>query len=58
MAWQVNQLADAVEQTTSYIRRLLRDGTIKGEKFGRDWAIPDDEAEKYIASVKAKAAKS
>ncbi|MCA9333929.1 helix-turn-helix domain-containing protein [Candidatus Saccharibacteria bacterium] len=36
--------------TPSYIRRLLRNGTIKGVKFGRDWFTTAEAIQTYLAT--------
>ena len=48
MPWTVKELAEAADVTTGYIRRLLIEGKIEAGKFGRDWAIPEEEAKKYL----------
>lgn len=41
------EAADVIGCTESYVRRLLRDGTIRGRKLNeRAWAIPQSEAER------------
>ncbi len=50
--WTVKRLSEWAHQTPSYIRRRLREGFIKGDKPGRDWTIPDEEAEKYLEYLK------
>ena len=47
--WTTKELAEeaGVEQAT--IRQLLIAGSIQGTKHGRDWAISDDEAQRYLA---------
>ena len=43
------QLAERVGVSASYISRLCRQGRIKASKpGGRDWLIPDDEAERWL----------
>ncbi len=47
--WTTKELAEHAGVTDGYIRQKLIAGEIKGEKFGRDWAIPDEEAERWLA---------
>jgi len=56
--WTVNDLANKAAQggrpvTTSYIRRLCRQGRkndgIDAGKLGRDWAIPQAEAQRFLS---------
>ena len=35
--------------TPSYIRRLLREGTIEGVKFGRDWLTTEKAIREYLS---------
>ena len=46
--WTTNRLAKAADVNPSSIRRLLAAGKLKGAKLGRDWIIPDDEAQRYL----------
>ena len=47
----VIQAADQAGCTVSYVRRLLRNGVISGEKFGeRAWVIPINQLEKLKSS--------
>lgn len=46
--WNTDQLAEASGLDVSYIRRLLRDGDIKGSKVSRDWIIPNNEALRWL----------
>lgn len=49
------ELAQEAGLTVSYIRRLLRNGIIKGEKpGGRDWLISDDEAKRWLEEKRQK----
>jgi len=47
--WTTKELAEAAGVDVSYVRRLLLQGKIRGEKFGRDWAISDDVAKSWLA---------
>lgn len=49
--WTVEKLAKEASFTEGYIRRLLRNGVIKGEKFSYIWKIPEEEALKYLESL-------
>jgi len=42
------QLAERAGVTQAYIRQLCIRVVIKAEKPGRDWLIPDDEAERWL----------
>ncbi len=46
--WTVEKLAKRADMTTGYIRRLLRNEVIKGEKFAHVWRIPEEEALKFL----------
>jgi len=46
--WTTNRLAKAADVNPSSIRRLLAAGKLQGAKLGRDWIIPDDEAQRYL----------
>lgn len=47
----VVQAANQAGCTVSYVRRLLRNGVISGEKFGeRAWVIPINQLEKLKSS--------
>jgi excisionase family DNA binding protein len=35
--------------TTSYIRRLLREGTIEGVKIGRNWLTTEEAIREYLS---------
>jgi len=52
--WTAQQLAEAAGVNDSYIRRLLIDGKLRGQKFGKVWAIPDDVATTWLTTRKAK----
>lgn len=56
--YTVTQAANLVGVTTSYVRKLLRDKEISGEKLGeRAWLIPANEMEKLNNSPTGKAGK-
>ncbi len=52
--WTTKELAEAAGVDASHIRLLLIDGKLKGSKVGRDWTIPDAEAQRFIAERKAR----
>ncbi len=52
--WSTKQLAEAAGVTDAYIRRLLIDGRLDGYKLGREWLIPEEEAQRFIAERKAR----
>jgi len=53
VAWTTAQLANATGLTQRYIRRLVKQGQIKGEKIARDWIVPDEEADRFIKQRQA-----
>lgn len=46
--WTTMDLAERAGVTDAYIRSLLIEGVIKGEKFGHIWAISDEEAARWL----------
>lgn len=47
--WTTNDLAAAVGVDPARIRQLLIDGReLHGYKIGRDWAVPDYEAKRWL----------
>lgn len=51
--WTTSQLAEEARKrgkrvTSEYIRQLCSSGEIRAEKPGRDWLIPDREAQKWL----------
>ncbi len=46
--WTTKEIAAAAGVTEGYIRRLLGQGRLKGYKKGRDWLIPDEEAQRWL----------
>jgi excisionase family DNA binding protein len=46
--WTVQELAQKAGVTDGYIRRLLIDGELKGEKFGTQWMIRRREVERFL----------
>lgn len=47
--WTSRELSKAAGVDPSRIRQLLLAGRLKGKKLGRDWLIPDEEAQRYLA---------
>jgi excisionase family DNA binding protein len=47
--WSVEELAEAVSLTPRRIRQMCAAGEIQAQKVGRDWVIPDGEAQRAIA---------
>ena len=45
----VEEVANALKAHVSTITRAIRDGRIKGIRVGKNWRIPNDEAERVIA---------
>ena len=48
--WSVTELAKAAGVTTQYIRLLLSEGKIVGQKAGNQWVISDSEAKRFLIS--------
>ena len=49
MAVTPSELAERANTTTRYVQQLCRQGRIKATKpGGRDWLIPDEEAERWL----------
>ena len=49
------QLAEKAEVDVSYTQRLCRQGKINASKpGGRDWLIPDEEAERWLKGRRRK----
>lgn len=47
--WNTTELAQAAGLSDAHIRRLCIAGKLQGEKFGRDWAIPAEVGEAFLA---------
>jgi len=45
--YSVKEAADALNVTVQYIRKMLRDGSIHGEKIGETWIIPCEIIDNY-----------
>lgn len=48
--YTVTELAEAAGVSDSYIRRLVRDGRIAGELYGKTWLVPADVGRAWLAS--------
>lgn len=53
-SWSTTELARATGKTAAGIWFLIKTKKIKAVKIGRDWRIPDDEANRYIKEVQGK----
>lgn len=47
--WTPRTLAEAADVTSSYIRYLLTNGTLRGQKMGGVWLIPYEEGQRWLA---------
>jgi hypothetical protein len=47
--WTTNDLAKAAGVTPQFIRQEIWAGNIECQKVGRDWAIPAEEARRWLA---------
>lgn len=43
------QAADLLGYTVQHVRRLVRSGTLRGIKHGRDWVVEKTSVEQYLA---------
>lgn len=50
--WTTKELAGQAKVSDRYVRQLLENGVIKGEKRGRDWSIPASAAREWLESRK------
>jgi len=48
--WDTITLARAAGVTATYIRYLLSQGTLQGEKFSRVWRISYEEGQRWLES--------
>jgi len=48
--WSVRELAERAGVSGAYVRQLLLAGKLKGTKFANAWAIPNDEAVRFLVS--------
>ena len=46
--WSVKDLAREAGVSGAYIRRLLADGRLRGEKLGGGWVVRDAEARRWL----------
>ena len=46
--WTTKELAQEVGVDPSRIRQVLLSGELQGRKHGRDWAIPDEEVQRWL----------
>ena len=46
--WTTNDLAKKAGVDPATLRQYLIEGRIQGVKHGRDWAISDEEAQRYL----------
>jgi len=51
--WTTQTLAKAAGVTDSYIRLLLTQGQLRGEKFGYMWLIPYEVGQRWLDERKA-----
>ncbi len=42
--------AQRLEYTVQHVRRLVRDGKLKGEKVGRDWIVSEPSLDEYLSA--------
>ena len=47
--WTTTDLAEAVGLSRERVRQLVAEGYIEGYKVGQSWAIPRDEARRWLA---------
>lgn len=48
MTITTRELAEKAGVSQEYVRRLCAQGVLNATKPGRDWLIPDDEAERWL----------
>lgn len=53
VVWTVTELAQEAGVSTSAVRQLLRAGSLKGQKQGAVWLVPDDEAKRWLNKKQA-----
>ena len=46
--WLTSEVAEILRLSAETIRRGIRDGRIKAQKFGRTWRISDSELERLV----------
>jgi excisionase family DNA binding protein len=42
-----SEAAERLNYTIQHVRRLVREGKIRGEKYGRDWLLTRDDVERH-----------
>lgn len=42
-----HEAANRLQYTVQHTRRLIREGKLNGEKFGRDWMVVRESVERY-----------
>jgi excisionase family DNA binding protein len=47
--WTTVELAAKANVTARFVRQEIADGRLKAEHVGRDWAITDDEARRWLS---------
>jgi hypothetical protein len=52
--WTTNDLAEAADVSPQFIRQEIAAGNIECDKIGRDWAIPEEEAQRWLEERRAK----
>lgn len=52
MLWTTAKLAKVTGLTPRHIARLVKGGSLKGQKVGHDWIIADEDAQEFIAQRK------
>lgn len=51
ICWTVELLSKTLKIKTSKIRKMLDDGTLKGEKEGDEWLIPQESVSKFCKAM-------
>lgn len=44
------EVARTLGYTVQHVRRLVRQGDLRGQKLGRDWVIPRGSVENFVAN--------
>jgi len=47
--WTTAELAKQANVTQRFVRQEITDGRLKAERFGRAWAIRDEEAQRWLS---------
>lgn len=45
----VTQVAQHLDYTPQHVRLLLREGRLSGTKIGRDWVVPSEAVDAFVA---------